>query len=183
MVKVKNWYAVYTKPRTEKKVAELLQKKDIDTYCPLNRVLRQWSDRKKMVYEPLFSCYVFVQINTEEAIRVKETDGVLRFVSWLNKPAVIRDSEIETIKKFLNEHTNVQLEPIEVKVKDVIRIINGPLMEYEGNILSVKKNKVKVSLPSLGYMIVAEVDKTNVEVLKPFDPSAVNNGRVPHSKP
>jgi transcription antitermination factor NusG len=166
MLTTKKWYAIYTKPRWEKKVADLLTRKDVITYCPLNRILRQWSDRKKLVQEPLFKSYVFVQISNEEMIKVKETDGVLRFVWWLNKPAVIRDVEIEIIKDFLNEHINVQLEKVDVRVNDVVRIVDGPLTQYEGNIVAVTKNKVQVCLPSLGYMMVVEVEKSNLEVVK-----------------
>src|SRR5665213_2110975 len=103
----KKWYAVYTKPRCEKKVADLLVKKNIENYCPLNRVQKQWSDRKKIILEPLFTSYVFVNINSSERLSVQQTYGVLNFVFWLNKPAVIRNEEIDIIKRFLNEHTNV----------------------------------------------------------------------------
>ena len=130
----KKWYAVYTKPRWEKKVAELLDRKNIITYCPLNRVLRQWSDRKKIVYEPLFRCYVFVRIGKDEMIQVKETTGVVKFVYWLNEPAVIKDVEIEIIKEFLLEYLSVQVEQMDLNVKDAIRIVNGPFRFYEGDV-------------------------------------------------
>lgn len=166
MVVEKKWYAVYTRPRWEKKVALALSKKNITNYCPLNRVLRQWSDRKKLVYEPLFTCYVFVQIGDSDMIQVKETDGVLKFVYWLQKPAVIKDAEIEVIKQFLNDHINVSVAPIDINVSDVVRIINGPLMQYQGSIVSIEKSKVKVLLPSLGYMMTAILERSNIEVIK-----------------
>ena len=87
----KKWYVVYTRPRWEKKVADQLGRKKIDYYCPLNRVHRQWADRKKIVLEPLFSAYVFVQIDETEQLQVRLTDGVINFVYWLGKPAVIRN--------------------------------------------------------------------------------------------
>jgi len=166
MTPVKKWYAIYTRPRWEKKIACILVQKEVVTYCPLNRVWRQWSDRKKIVHEPLFRSYVFVQVTNEEMIRVKETDGVINFVCWLNKPAVIRDEEIEIIKKFLNEHMNVQLEKTEIGINDIVRIANGPFTQYEGSILEISKNRVKVCLPSLGYMMTVEVEKSNLEVVK-----------------
>ena len=166
MIAEKKWYAIYTMPRWEKKVASLLIEKHINTYCPINRVLRQWSDRKKIVYEPLFRSYVFVQVSTEEMIKVRETDGVLKFVSWLNKPAVIRDAEIELIRKYLDEYMNIQVEELNMNVDDVVRIVNGPLMQYEGNVVSVGKNRVKVYLHSLRYVMVVEVDKSSIELVK-----------------
>src|SRR6188768_4001625 len=104
------WYAVYTKPRWEKKVADLLTKKGLTNYCPLNKVRKQWADRKKTVYEPLFTSYVFVYVTELEHLILKKTSGVINLVYWLGKPALIRDEEILTIKNFLEGHINVKLE-------------------------------------------------------------------------
>ena len=168
MNQLKNWYVVYTKPRWEKKVARQLEQKGIEHYCPLTRVQRQWSDRKKIVLEPLFSAYVFVRLEETEQTPVKQTDGVMNFVYWLKKPAIIRDEEIDTIKRFLNEYQIVKLEKSTVNVNDQIRVISGPLMERQGNVLEIRNKTVKVSLPTLGYNIVAEIEKTNIEILSNF---------------
>ena len=162
----KKWYAVYTRSKWEKKVSELLSRKGIENYCPLNRVMRQWSDRKKVVYEPLFTSYVFVRTTEKEHLVLKETPGIINLVYWLSKPAVIRDIEIDMIRRFLNEHTNVHLEMTPVKVNDIVRVINGPLIEHEGQVIKVKNKTVKVVLPSLGYMMTAEVELNNVEVVR-----------------
>lgn len=168
MNQLKNWYVVYTKPRWEKKVARQLEQKGIEHYCPLTRVQRQWSDRKKIILEPLFSAYVFVRLEETEQTPVKQTDGVMNFVYWLKKPAVIRDEEIDTIKRFLNEYQTVKLEKSVVNVNDQVRVISGPLMERQGNVLEIRNKTVKVSLPTLGYTIVAEIEKTNIEILSNF---------------
>jgi transcription antitermination factor NusG len=78
---------------------------------------------------------------------------------------VIPEAEISTIKRFLNEHTNVMLEKTSVRVNDKVRVLNGPLMEQEGQVLSVRNKTVKIVLPSLGYMMYAEVETANVEVM------------------
>jgi transcription antitermination factor NusG len=160
----KKWFAVYTRPRWEKKVAEILTHKKIECYCPINKVLRQWSDRKKIVHEPLFTSYVFVRVPEMELGTLKQINGVINLVYWLGKPAVIRDVEIDIIKRFLNEHVNIQLEKTPINVNDKVRILGGPLMEMEGHVLSIKSKTVKVALPSLGYMMYAEVETSNVEV-------------------
>jgi transcription antitermination factor NusG len=160
------WYAVYTKPRWEKKVAELLSRQKIENYCPLNTVIRKWSDRKKKISEPLFTSYVFVRVTEQQHLQVKKTDGIVNLVYWLSKPAVIKDREIEAIREFLNEYKNVRLEKTQVNVNDMVRILRGPLTQYEGNVMSVKSNTVKVVLPSLGYLMVAEIEKTNVEIIR-----------------
>lgn len=161
----KQWYAVYTKPRWEKKTSSLLEKKQIENYCPLNKVVRQWSDRKKTVLEPLFKSYVFIYATEAEHLAVKQTEGVLNFVYWLGKPAIIKDEEIEIIKKFLNEHENIRIEQISVNIKDTVRILSGPLTMMEGEIIELRNQSVKILLPSLGFAMVAEVEKVNVEVI------------------
>ncbi|OQP56029.1 antitermination protein NusG [Niastella yeongjuensis] len=170
----KKWYAVYTRPRWEKKVADLLVKKHIETYCPLNKIVRQWADRKKLVLEPLFTSYVFVHTMPQEQLAIRQTDGILNFVYWLGQPAVIRDEEIEAVKQFLDEYHNVQLEKIHVNMHDRVRIASGPLMAREGDVIEVRSKTVKVQLPSLGYALTAEVEKANVEVI-PMATSYANN--------
>jgi transcription antitermination factor NusG len=157
------WYAVYTKPRWEKKVAEILTIKSIENYCPLNRVEHQWSDRKKVVYIPLFTSYVFIRITDKQLSVLKTIDGIISIVTWLGKPAIIKDEEIDTIKKFLTSHSNVQLEKNNVNVSDKIKIINGSLLDQEGTIVAIKNNLIIVSLPSLGYIMYVEVDRSNIE--------------------
>ena len=100
MDKVSNWYAIYTKPRGERKVSELLSRKGFQSYCPMNKVMRQWSDRKKFIQEPLFKSYIFIHIPESEQYKVKEVSGVLYFVSCLGRPAVVRSEEIEMIQGF-----------------------------------------------------------------------------------
>jgi transcription antitermination factor NusG len=163
---MENWYAIYTKPRWEKKVAGSLSQNGIDNYCPLNKVVRQWSDRKKIVEEPLFTSYVFVKINSKRHTELRKIDGIVNFVYWLGRPAIIRDEEIETIKQFLNEYLDVKLERAPVNVQDRVRIINGPLIEMEGKVVAVKKKTIRVVLPSLGYMMTAEIERENVKVVK-----------------
>jgi transcription antitermination factor NusG len=161
----KKWFAVYTRPRWEKKVAESLTKNKIENYCPINKVVRQWSDRKKVVYEPLFTSYVFVKITDKEHLSLRKTDGVINFVYWLNKPAVIPDHEIDTIKSFLSTHSNVTLQKTPINVMDKVRVLSGPLFEQEGQVLFVKNRTIKIALPSMGYLMYAEVETSNVEVV------------------
>ncbi|MBI1782462.1 MAG: UpxY family transcription antiterminator [Sphingobacteriales bacterium] len=162
----KKWYAIYTKPRWEKKVNQLLTEKGIDTYCPLNKVSRQWSDRVKVVHEPLFKSYVFTRISPEEMTNVRMTSGVLNFVYWNSKPAVVKDKEIELIKRFLDEYDNVELEEIEIKPSQKVIIKRGVFMEKEAEVIKVLNNKAVVSINSLGYRIVAQVKKSNLEVVR-----------------
>jgi transcription antitermination factor NusG len=177
---LKKWYAVYTRPRWEKKVAELLTKKKIENYCPLRNVRKQWADRKKTVLEPLFTSYVFVKVSEKEHLQLKQTTGIVNLVYWLGKPAVIGDAEIDIVKRFLQDHTSVKLEKTPIKINDMVKIINGPLMEYEGEVVGVKNHTVKIVLPSLGFIMTAEVESKNVHVItsnskaQPFNKYAIN---------
>lgn len=161
----KKWYVVYTRSKWEKKVADLLSKKAIENYCPLTKVVKQWADRKKTVEEPLFNSYVFVHATELEHLYIQQTDGIVNFVFWLGKPAVVKDEEIEVIKRYMNESYSVTLEKINVNVNDTVRITNGPLMQQEGNVLEVQGKSLKIFLPSIGYAIIA-VETKHIEVVK-----------------
>lgn len=179
MITQPRWYAVYTKPRWEKKVAELLSRKGIENYCPLNKVLKQWHDRKKVVEEPLFTSYVFVYVSTSELTDVRKTEGILNFVYWLGKPAVIREDEIKTIQHFLGSYREVVLEKTRIMPEDTVQVIEGPLMNREGKVLEVFHKSVKVILPSLGYALVAQLDKSSVEVIVGNDKISRKNFAAP----
>jgi transcription antitermination factor NusG len=160
-----HWYAIYTKPRWEKKVHSLLSEKKIESYCPLNKVRKKWSDRMKIVEEPLFKSYVFAKVNEEERTKVRMTAGVMNFVYWQGKPAIIPAKEIETIRKFLNEYENVMAEPIQLKEDGKVIIRQGLFMDQEAKILKIEGNRVKVIIESIGYTLVASIDKKNLSTL------------------
>jgi transcription antitermination factor NusG len=174
----KNWYAVYTRPKWEKKVAELLNKKKIDNYCPLYKSVKQWSDRKKTIMEPLFSSYVFVHVDDSNQLPVKQTDGILNFVYWLGKPAVIKNEEINAIRDFLSENEHIRVEKIDVNVNDRVKIIDGPFKLWEGDVTEIRPKSVKVLLPSLGYALVAEIPKSRIEVINLPERSYVMNTAI-----
>lgn len=159
------WYALYTKPRWEKKVAKLLDEHGIENYCPINKVTRQWSDRKKVVMEPVFKGYVFVKTADADKWEVKKINGVLNFVYWLGKPATIREQEILTIKKFLNEFTDVEVTELSLKVNSAVRVKTGVLMNYQGVLVELIGNKARVRIESMGLQLSAQFDKKNLEHL------------------
>lgn len=162
----KKWYAIYCRPRWEKKVDKLLKEKGIESYCPLNKIRRKWSDRIKVVEEPLFKSYIFVQVDETEHTDVRRVLGVINFVYWNGKPAVVKDKEIQAIKAFLNEHENVILSPLEIAVGQKVKIIAGPLMDNEAEVLDINRKTVKVAISSLGYQLVAYIDKAKIDSIK-----------------
>jgi transcription antitermination factor NusG len=158
----RKWLAIYTRPRWEKKVNQLLIEKGIECYCPLNKVRRKWSDRFKIIEEPLFKSYVFVKVRNEDRAVVRMTTGVINFVYWNKKPAIVKEKEINAIKRFLNEYENVEVKPMDLKVNQRVKITAGPLMDQEGSILDLRHKTVKVAIDSLGYILVAYIERTKL---------------------
>ena len=159
----KNWYALYTKPRWEKKVNKALASKGFESYCPLNKVKRKWSDRIKTIEEPLFKSYVFVRVEEKDRTEVRYVDGVLNYVYWNGKPAVVRDDEIIEIKKFLNDYENVEVRNIDMKPADEVVVNAGVMVGATGRVLRVLgSNMVEVRIESLGFMLTAKFEKKNL---------------------
>jgi transcription antitermination factor NusG len=158
----KKWLAIYTRPRWEKKVNQLLTEKGFESYCPLNKVKRKWSDRIKVVEEPLFKSYVFVKVAEDDRTEVRMTSGAINFVYWNGKPAVIKEKEIAAIRRFLNEYENVEARPMDMKVNQRVRIINGTFMDQEGKVLELRHKTAKIAIDSLGYILVAHIDRTKL---------------------
>lgn len=154
----KKWYALYTKPRWEKKINAALLKKGIESWCPLQITEKQWSDRKKIIEEPLFRSYVFVHIVDEEKNNVLNTDGVLNFVYYLSKPAVIKDEEVNNIRMYLaDKDARISIISEDGFMQgEKIKINFGVFMDKEGTVLKGSKKKVFVQLQSLGQVMVVE---------------------------
>lgn len=158
----KKWYVVYTRPRWEKKVAASLAEKGVEHYCPVNKVSRQWSDRKKTVLEPLFKGYVFVCPDTPDAGIIQKADGILNYVYWNGKPAVVRDSEIDTIRKFLDEFNDVEVTDLHANVHDTVLIKQGILMDHKGILMEIIGSKARVRIESMGVQLIAVFDRKNI---------------------
>ena len=144
-------------------MANILESKGIENYCPLNKVVRQWSDRKKIVFEPIFRGYVFVKTEEEKKWDIKKIPGIINYVYWLGKPAKIKEEEINTIRKFLHEFDDVQVEQIGLQVNQKVRVRQGILMNYEGILLEVSGNRAFVKIESMGLQLSAHFDKKNLE--------------------
>ena len=148
------WYALYTEPRHEKKVSERLQKLGVEVYCPLVTQIKQWSDRKKKVEVPLLPSYVFV--NVEEAQRdvVFQVSGVVRYLYWLGKPAVVRNAEIVSLQKWLHDTVVTSFEVTGIEVGSVYTIETGPFSGMEGTVSKVDKNQMEIILEQLGFKVI-----------------------------
>ena len=148
-----NWYVVYTKPKWEKKVADRLNSIGVVTYCPLITKVSQWSDRKKIVSVPLFHSYVFVQIEEKKRNQVFEVTGAIRYLFWLGKPAIVKDSEIEIIKNWLSVPEEFEVAVEEWKKGDKIVLESGPFVSQSAVIQAVNQNQYILILESLGCVL------------------------------
>jgi transcription antitermination factor NusG len=162
------WFVIYTKSRSEKRVADELRKREIEVYCPLRKVKRKWSDRVKMVEEPLFRSYCFVNVEEHERSTIFDVQGFVRYLFWIKKPAIVRQEEIDLLKRMLNDfdHSDIRVE--NYRVSDRVRIASGAFMAYEGDIISQQGKTMVLHLESLGVSISVDTSKTIVEKVANF---------------
>ncbi|WP_044208271.1 UpxY family transcription antiterminator [Flammeovirga sp. OC4] len=148
------WMVIYTKPKSEKKVADRLNRKGFSTYCPTFTTLRQWSDRKKKVTLPIIPSYVFIQLNELERWEVIKDPGVINFIFWEGRPATINEEQLNDFKKFINNTSDTSQIKLESLNKgDRVLLQSNTLKNQSGLIQSIKKNKLEVILPELNIKV------------------------------
>ncbi|HKL34781.1 MAG TPA: UpxY family transcription antiterminator [Salegentibacter sp.] len=148
-----SWYVLYTKPRTEKRVAERLQEIGVEVYCPLIAEIKQWKDRKKKLKTPLFKSYVFIKLEDKNRNQVFDVPGVVRYLFWLGKPAVVRNEEIEVIQEWLDGEKVDDAKVEHLNEGDKISIKTGVFKDQEAIIREVGKRKMRLILPKLGCTV------------------------------
>ena len=144
----KNWYVLYTSPRFEKKVKERLEWNGTECFLPLHRCPRVWSDRVKLVDIPLFSSYLFIYCKEYEVMEFLRINGVVRVVYYNGRPATIRQSEIDAIKKFLDEAREKVL-----CSGDEVEILTGTMKKRYGKIIKIKKKYVILHIEQLAATV------------------------------
>lgn len=158
----KYWHAIYVSSRTEKKISENLQSKNIEAYVPIVKTMRQWSDRKKMVELPLMNGYVFVKISEKEKDVVAQTRGVVNFVRSEGRIAVIREFEINRLKQLVELGYQLEAESISKSYKegDKVKISSGALKGIEGYVVEGKDSRsIELLLESIGQCIRVKLPK------------------------
>jgi len=163
-VECPTWYAVYTKPRSEKKVAERLQQGGIIAYCPTYTTIKQWSDRRKKVVLPVFVSYVFVIVKRSEYNLVLQDPGILNYVYHLGKAAVISERDMVRLKLFLGDLKPGELPVVRpIQAGDRVRVEVGPLAGYEGSMQDQTRRKVLILLEPLG--IIVELEQAQISLV------------------
>jgi transcription antitermination factor NusG len=163
----KKWYALYTRPRTEKKVFKQLDIKGFDAYLPLQKNLKQWSDRKKWVYEPLIKSYVFVKITIDKEAEIVDTDHAVKLIKFDNKPVAIPENQIDLIKKLVDTNQTAEATDEKFEMGDEVEIIGGKLMGYRGFMVEHRgKSKILIRIEGLDQVILVQVPKLYLKKIR-----------------
>ena len=152
---MESWHVIYTKPRAEKKVEERLNNFGIEAYCPVKQQLKQWSDRKKKILVPVLQSMVLVKIDEKERNKVFDIAGVVRYMFWLGKHAIVKEEEVNSLKTLLTQNNIVSQDTIALKVGEKIDV---PGFENQSGIIKkISTNKIWVVLKNLGYIIKLKI--------------------------
>jgi transcription antitermination factor NusG len=163
------WYAIYTKPRHEKKVYQQLVDKDIVAFLPMTKSLRQWKDRRKWVEMPLFTGYVFIDILLKNKIEALQTHGVVKMVSFGGVPASIPDWQIEQLKKVISQPESLRLEQY-LKKGDSVEVIAGPLKGVKGYLREIRgETRVAILIDGIYQSASFEVQKNFVKKIEKIE--------------
>lgn len=162
------WYAVYTKINAEKKIAANLDEQNITCYLPLQKSLRQWSDRKKWIEQPLFRSYVFVKVSHIEFFNVLDIPGVVCYVSFGGRAQSIPDYQIENIKTFVKqEDKQITLTRKMVKKGLQAEVVAGPLKGVKGEIIQLSgQYRIVIRVDSMGCSLYTNISKDEVKILE-----------------
>jgi transcription antitermination factor NusG len=160
-----SWYALYTKHQHEKTVARNLLSKGFETFLPLYATARSWKDRAKILYVPLFPCYVFLKADLGRRLDIITTPGIHTLVSNGGQPVAISAAEIEGVRQVVGSGVRVEPYPF-LKCGDWVRVRCGPLAGIEG-ILVRNKNiyRLVLSVEMLGKAAAVEIDAVLIERL------------------
>jgi transcriptional antiterminator RfaH len=160
------WYVLYTKPRNEKKVVQRLSEAGYTVYCPLQKVRRQWSDRTKVVEEPLFKGCIFIQVEDYKRDEVFIYPGTVRYLFWLRRPAIVRKEEIAAIQKWMGHYNHDRLKVTDIAPGSYVRITSGKFMNEEGILLDTSNSKALVQLKELGIQLSLDLAQNELQDLQ-----------------
>ncbi len=162
------WYAVYVKSRYEKKAYKLLEDKHIEAYLPLIGKLKQWSDRKKMVEEPLFKSYIFVRTDLKNYYEILNTPGIVRFVCFEGKPVPVPDNQLVAVKSYIGEFDGEEDVTCvrELQEGQSVEIVRGPMQGLVGRLVEIRgKQRLIVNIEAVGQSLPISVSRYQIEAL------------------
>jgi len=166
-MKERKWYAVYTRSRHEKKVADEIDRNGYAVYLPLVKTLRQWSDRKKKVEVPLISSYVFVYASEKERYYILNTTGVSGFVMFEGKAAAIPEKQIQAMKLAIDSNLEIEVSKEVFVAGEQVKVINGLMKGAEGELIrKAHKFKLLIRVNNIGYSLMVEIRASDVSKIQ-----------------
>ncbi|MBD8490106.1 UpxY family transcription antiterminator [Echinicola sp. CAU 1574] len=161
-----NWFVMYTAPRAEKKVAQRLEENNIEVYLPMIEEIRQWSDRKKKVKRPLFNGYLFVRTEKNRLWEALQVQGAVKFVNFSGNHAIVRDEEIEAIKRIVTTGVAVEVDSSEIHEGQQVKILGGPLQGFEGECVQKgNQDYFIIRVPSINQTVMVTVPRKFLEII------------------
>ncbi len=155
----KHWYVIYVRYRFEKKIAGELAKAGYEIYLPIMETIRQWSDRKKKIEEPLFNSYLFIHCNRQELKSIIFPKGVLTVVSFSGAPAIVPDEQITGLKLLLETGEQFEITGDRLNPGDAVEVMRGPLRGLKGTLTDFSGRKhVLLAIEALHLNIVVSID-------------------------
>jgi transcription elongation factor/antiterminator RfaH len=161
----RKWYALYTKPRQEFKAEEQLKAMDITTYLPLITKVKQWSDRKKKVIEPLFKSYIFINVNDSERYISVQAKAVVKVINFKGIPATIPNWQIENLQKMLFTNPDAYVTDL-IKIGTCVKIIEGPFAGVEGVVAKHSNDErvLGINIETLQRSVIVHLPASSVVV-------------------
>ena len=158
------WFAIYTRPRAEKQVYKRLEEEEIETFLPLLRIYRKWSDRKKLVEKPLLSSYVFVRTNSNDFPKVYKIQGVVKFVTFEGVPASIPQKQIDNLRLLINSDAEIEISSEKFAPGDNVEVVSGSLVGLTGELINTGNgNRVVVRIDKLDKNLILKIPGTFIK--------------------
>ena len=156
--KTPKWYAIYTRPRAEKQVYQRLLEAEIETFLPMQKTIRQWSDRKKLIEKPLLSSYIFVYAVQKQFPIVFKTFGVVKFVTFEGQPVPIPQKQIDNLKLLINSDAEIEVTSEKFDPGDNVEVTNGSLVGLTGELIKYGgRKRVIVRIDRLDQNIIVTI--------------------------
>jgi transcription antitermination factor NusG len=154
------WYALYTRPRAEKLVYQRLVEAGIETFLPLQKTYRMWSDRKKLVERPLLSSYIFVKTRSKNFPIVYRTNGVVKFISFEGQPVSIPQKQIDNLRLLINSDAEIEVSSEKFAPGDNVEVVSGSLVGLTGELVKIgSHNRVVVRIDRLDKNLILKIPR------------------------
>ena len=155
---MEHWYAIYTRPRHEKKVFEQFEEKEWESFLPLVKQVRLWKDRKKKIEVPMFRSYLFARFDYKHRFDLLQTKGVVKIVNFRGTPAVVPDWQIESLKTMIENPKKVRLETY-MRTGEEVEVIEGAFKGMRGAVKTIKGDtRLVVTIDGILQSVSVEIE-------------------------